>query len=68
MIFNENTEFNYIDNPNLIKEENSYSAVLLTENNDYIINELNDFAKEKMPIISKLISKHALYKKNTSFN
>ena len=69
VIFNENTEFNYIDNPNLIKEENSYSAVLLTENNDYIINELyneaelNDFAKEKMPIISKLISKHVLYKK-----
>lgn len=69
VIFNENTEFNYIDNPNLIKEENSCSAVLLTENNDYIINELyneaelNDFAKEKMPIISKLISKHALYKK-----
>lgn len=73
VIFDEDTEFNYIDTPNLlINEDNSYSTILLAENNNYIIDELyneaelDSFAKEKMPIVSKIISRHALYKRYIS--
>ena len=73
-------EFNYKDNPNIIKLEEEYNALIINENNKYLIKEIynikdfNNYINKEHKISkyytkrSKLYSEYLIFKKGQYSN